>query len=124
MASKFQVIHGGKDLSASETGSDASLETHGESHLSHQDVHFIKEMRKKVATIPTQSEDECLDALVRFEGPDNVFSKHIESTIFTMDRRGLFSDQEKTKDGFVPIKLYVERLFKDRIENILKLNGG
>lgn len=125
-ASKFkpQVIPGGINSSANYSRSAVKAETNAESTLSHQDIHFIKEMREKIANIPTETEDDCCDALTRFEGPDNVHSRFQDGTLFTYDRRGLFSTQEKTKDGYVPVKIYLERLFKNRVENIIKLNGG
>ena len=120
MASKFQVIPGGIDSSANDPKSDAKAEMKGESLLSKFEIDFIKELRQKIANIPNIDEDDCLDALIRFEGSENVSSKYVERALFTRDRRGLFSAEEKTKDGFVPIRPYLQRLFKNRIESITK----
>jgi hypothetical protein len=120
MAPKLRLIPGGLDSSTGNAKIDTEIQEGGDSLLSKVEIGSIKEWREIIANIPTTSEDECLNALKRFEGPNHVESTIEGGSILTMDRRGLFSDLEKTKNGFVPIRDYLKRLFENRIENVIK----
>ena len=122
MSSKSPKLHvhcGDANSVASDPRSDARAEMKGESLLSKSEIVMIEEFRGRIATIPTLSEIDCLEALNRFEGPDNVLYKFVERSILVRDQRELFA-KENTKEGFVPVKDYLKRLFETRIEKIFR----
>lgn len=88
-------------------------EPENEDYLGDFDKKFVANLREHLAKIPSMSEEECLDVLIKDEGPNYVRSGRVGGSIVVVDKIS-----EEGKEVLTNVRDYLKVLFERRIKRM------